>query len=131
MFLVCSFLPIFTEGLAYYAETGCQKPGDVTPCDYEEDRQVLECENVFERRHTECLRKILKDTKLQRCCQLQQLGHSPNFRTTPAGQHLVPMSYLTSAIIHGGSSVKSGLEPGALRRRDLTTRPPQPYCYLR
>ncbi|GBM54148.1 hypothetical protein AVEN_202511-1 [Araneus ventricosus] len=31
--------------------------------------------------------------------------------------------------IHGGSSVESGLEPGALRpqSRDLTTRAPRPY----
>ncbi|GBN62883.1 hypothetical protein AVEN_2543-1 [Araneus ventricosus] len=34
--------------------------------------------------------------------------------------------------MHGGSSVESGLEPGALRpqSRDLTTRPPRPVAAL-
>ncbi|GBO22961.1 hypothetical protein AVEN_15477-1 [Araneus ventricosus] len=46
---------------------------------------------------------------------------SPNFRTTPEGGRLTPYEPATS-LMHDGSSVESGFEPGILRdrSRDLT-----------
>ncbi|GBO45845.1 hypothetical protein AVEN_164697-1 [Araneus ventricosus] len=43
------------------------------------------------------------------------------------------MIWRATGPIHGGSSVESGLEPGALRfqSRDLTTRPPRPAFIIR
>ncbi|GBN70401.1 hypothetical protein AVEN_216371-1 [Araneus ventricosus] len=43
---------------------------------------------------------------------------SPNFHATPMGGHLATTYDLTcNRPIHGGSSVESGFEPGALRRQ--------------
>ncbi|GBM51275.1 hypothetical protein AVEN_267141-1 [Araneus ventricosus] len=52
---------------------------------------------------------------LQNSAQHQHLTHDVRFN-------------IHQAHMHGGSSVESGFEPGALRsrRQDLTTRPPQP-----
>ncbi|GBL85091.1 hypothetical protein AVEN_221317-1 [Araneus ventricosus] len=55
---------------------------------------------------------------------------SPSFRSTPAGEslaHAIGFS-VCEAHIHGGSSVKSGFDPGTFwpRNRDLNTMPPRP-----
>ncbi|GBM01970.1 hypothetical protein AVEN_269572-1 [Araneus ventricosus] len=55
---------------------------------------------------------------------------SPNFRTTPTGEHLAPDGFNVHWIpLHGGSSMESGFESGTLRPqiRSLTTRPPRPH----
>ncbi|GBN88974.1 hypothetical protein AVEN_88073-1 [Araneus ventricosus] len=52
---------------------------------------------------------------------------SPNIRNTSAGESMTRVIMFSVHKVHmlGGSSTKSGFEPGAIRfrRRDLTTRP--------
>ncbi|GBM20113.1 hypothetical protein AVEN_268428-1 [Araneus ventricosus] len=42
---------------------------------------------------------------------------------------LLCMIYHATGPIHGGSSVKSGFEPGTLQHRDLATRPKRPMLH--
>ncbi|GBN27546.1 hypothetical protein AVEN_61955-1 [Araneus ventricosus] len=53
----------------------------------------------------------------------------PRFHATPSGgRSATTYDLACDRCIHGGSSVESGFEPGALRpqSRDLATRPPWP-----
>ncbi|GBM46284.1 hypothetical protein AVEN_26392-1 [Araneus ventricosus] len=59
---------------------------------------------------------------------LELVPSSPNFRSTPAGGRLTQVKFNRHQTHkHGGSSLKSGFEPAALRLRsqDPTTRPPR------
>ncbi|GBM23015.1 hypothetical protein AVEN_74217-1 [Araneus ventricosus] len=57
---------------------------------------------------------------------LELVPSSPNFRSIPAGGRLTQVKFnVHQTYKHGGSSVKSGFEPGAFRSRDPTTRPPR------
>ncbi|GBM14214.1 hypothetical protein AVEN_167301-1 [Araneus ventricosus] len=58
-----------------------------------------------------------------------ELTPPPSFRTTPMVERLPPrMVWGATGLIHDGSSVESGFEPGIRgpQSRDLTTKPPRP-----